>query len=259
MNKKIDKILSQDLEYQKLAIKFANVMVDEVFKSKHEIFYNHTNKKDKKKSVLRHVKDWTFLFTHYASQGSSAGNAICYSDNQLKSSLNLRGRKYKQKYRSGYAMKITAICDVGSDCVKDDYHYYIWEYPSIRNKIGIGDGYTKDDRIKLLAIVAHELAHIICDFIRRWAKHGHHWEQSIEWGKNPLHERLARLPWNYKNPSTAIPNPNNLDIANRYYGHQKGWQEVYKILRDEFVNDYMITTKEYNEINREEKIAAKNV
>lgn len=258
MNKKIDKILSQDLGYQKLAIKFANVMVDEIFKKKHEIFYNHINKLDKKKSVLRHFKDWTFLFISYKSRGSDAGNASCYSSDQLKKSLNLRGRRYRQKHRSGYAMKITGWCSASAP-LKDDYSYYIWEYPSIRDKIGIGDGYTKDGRIKLLAIVAHELAHIVCDFIRRWAKHGNHWEQSMEWGKNPLHKRLARLPWNYKNPGSTMPNPNNLDIVNRYIGHQKGWQEVYKILRDEFVNDYMITTKEYNEINREEKIAAKNV
>ena len=246
MNKKIDNILSQDLNTKQYAIKFANVMVDEIFKSKYEVFNNATNKTDRRKSVLRHFKDYTFIYVGTFGTISNAGHISCYSDEQLKNAHNLRGRKFKRKkHASAEGIKIGS-CRVYKTEGKWllDQKIGFTEYRSIAGRKDIGEFYTNDSRMILCGTVAHELAHTICNFIKRWAKHGRNWENSIDWGVNPLNQRLARLPWRDFN--------NNLDISSRYTGHQKGWQEIYKILRENFVNDYVTPRTPY-------KLAAKSV
>ena len=141
MNKKIDNILSQDLDCQEYAIKFANVMVDEIFKSKYEVFNNATNKLNRKKSVLRHLKDYTFIYIGSNLQGSNAGHVSCYSDDQLKNARNLRGRKFKRKkYSSAEGMKISnrPERDVEGKWVLD-HKLYFTEYRSIAHRKDIGE------------------------------------------------------------------------------------------------------------------------
>lgn len=84
-------------------------------------------------------------------------------------------------------------------------NFFYWEYKSIQAKPDIGEFTTKNWELPIYALVCHELAHSFQMAIEK---------ESVKSGRPDLKELMSKP-------------------------HGKGWQQIYKIFRDKFVNPYL--------------------
>lgn len=119
---------------------------------------------------------------------------------RLKYNFNVgNGRSFAQ----GTSLVSLSLSPFVSDQQKGNFFY--WEYKSIQSKPDIGEFSTKNWELPIYALVCHELAHSFQMAIEK---------ESVKNGRHDLKDLMSKP-------------------------HGKGWQQIYKIFRDKFVNPYL--------------------